>query len=134
VLAGEVSNPLASAFCVRALEHALARGRPGIFNTDQGSQFTSQEFTGRLQDADGRISMDGRGRALDNVFVERRWRSVKYEEGYLKSYASVPAASTSLAAYFRFYNEERLHQALDYRTPAAVYAERTLPAARHGSA
>jgi putative transposase len=132
VLAWEVSNTLDSAFCVRALEQALARGRPGIFNTDQGSQFTSQEFTGRLQDAAVRISMDGRGRALDNVFVERLWRSVKYEEVYLKSYESVPAAITSLAAYFRFYNEERLHQALGYRTPATVYAERSLPEARIG--
>jgi putative transposase len=132
VLAWEVSNTLDSAFCVRALEQALARGRPAIFNTDQGSQFTSQEFTGRLQDADVRISMDGRGRALDNVFVERLWRSVKYEEVYLKSYESVPAAITSLAAYFRFYNEERLHQALGYRTPATVYAARSLPEARIG--
>jgi putative transposase len=134
VLAWEVSNTLDSAFGVRALEQALAHGPPGIFNTDQGSQFTSQEFTGRLREADVRISMDGRGRALDNVFVERLWRSVKYEEVYLKSYASVPAAITSLAAYFRFYNEERLHQALDYRTPATVDAERMLPQARLGSA
>ncbi len=134
VLAWEVSNTLDSAFGVRALEQALAHGQPGIFNTDQGSQFTSQEFTGRLREADVRISMDGRGRALDNVFVERLWRSVKYEEVYLKSYASVPAAITSLAAYFRFYNEERLHQALDYRTPVTVYAERMLPQARLGSA
>jgi putative transposase len=134
VLAWEVSNTLDSAFCVRALEQALARGRPGIFNTDQGSQFTSQEFTGRLREAEVRISRDGRGRALDNVFVERLWRSVKYEEVYLKSYASVPAAISSLAAYFRFYNEERLHQALAYRTPAMVYAERTLSPAQIGSA
>ena len=134
VLAWEVSNTLDGDFCVAALDRALARGRPTIFNTDQGSQFTSHAFTGRLQAADVQISMDGRGRALDNVFVERLWRSVKYEEVYLKSYASVPAAITSLAAYFRFYNAERLHQALDYRTPATVYAERTRPEARLGSA
>jgi putative transposase len=132
VLTWEVSNTLDSAFCVQALEQALARGRPAIFNTDQGSQFTSQEFTGRLREAEVRISMDGRGRALDNVFVERLWRSVKYEEVYLKSYESVPVAITRLDAYCRFYNEERLHQALGYRTPAAIYAERTPPEARFG--
>ena len=121
VLAREVSNTLDSDFCVAALDRALTQGRPTIFNTDQGSQFTSQTFTGRLQAADVQISMDGRGRALDNVFVERLWRSVKYEEVYLKSYPTVPAAIDGLAGYFRFYNEERLHQALEYRTPAAVY-------------
>jgi putative transposase len=121
ILAWEVSNTLDTAFCVAALDRALARGRPTIFNTDQGSQFTSQEFTGRLLAADVRISMDGRGRALDNVFVERLWRTVKYEEVYLKSYETVPVAICSLGAYFRFYNEERLHQALGYRPPAAVY-------------
>lgn len=121
VLAWEVSNTLDGDFCVAALDRALARGRPTIFNTDQGSQFTSHAFTGRLQAAAAQISMDGRGRALDNVFVERLWRSVKYEEVYLKSYPTVPAAIDGLGAYFRFYNEERLHQALAYRTPAAVY-------------
>jgi putative transposase len=126
VVAWEVSNSLDSAFCIAALERALAQTQPGIFNTDQGSQFTSQEFTGRLRDADVRISMDGRGRALDNVFVERLWRTVKYEEVYLKSYETVPIAIRSLGEYFRFYNEERLHQALGYRTPAAVYQERTI--------
>ena len=124
VLAWEVSNSLESAFCVAALDRALHQARPTIFNTDQGSQFTSQEFTGRLRHADVQISMDGRGRALDNVFVERLWRSVKYEEVYLKSYETVPVAIRSLEAYFRFYNEERLHQALGYRTPATVYRER----------
>jgi putative transposase len=132
VLAWELSNSLDSAFCLTALERALTQARPTIFNTDQGSQFTSQAFTGPLRDADVRISMDGRGRALDNVFVERLWRSVKYEEVYLKSYQSVPAAIASLAVYFRFYNEERLHQALGYRTPATVYAERPLPSAHLG--
>ncbi len=125
VLAWEVSNTLDSDFCVAALDRALARGRPTIFNTDQGSQFTGHAFTGRLLDADIRISMDGRGRALDNVFVERLWRSVKYEEVYLKSYPTVPAAIDGLGGYFRFYNEERLHQALAYRTPATVYHDRT---------
>jgi putative transposase len=124
VVAWEVSNSLDSAFCVAALERALARTQPGIFNTDQGSQFTSAAFTGRLLEAQVRISMDGRGRALDNIFVERLWRTVKYEEVYLKSYETVPVAIRSLSDYFRFYNEERLHQALGYRTPAAVYQER----------
>jgi putative transposase len=121
VLAWEVSNTLDTAFCVAALDRALARGHPTIFNTDQGSQFTSEAFTGRLLAADVRLSMDGRGRALDNVFVERLWRTVKYEEVYLKSYETVPVAIRSLGEYFRFYNEERLHQALGYRPPAAVY-------------
>ena len=121
VLAWAVSNTLDTGFCVAALERALARGRPTIFNTDQGSQFTSEAFTGRLLAAAVRISMDGRGRALDNVFVERLWRTVKYEEVYLKSYETVPVAIRSLGEYFRFYNEERLHQALGYRPPAAVY-------------
>src|ERR671933_202150 len=97
------------------------RVRRLIFNTDQGSQFTSLEFTGRLQAAEVRISMAGRGRALDNIFAERLWRTVKYEEVYLKGYETVPVATRSLGDYFRFYNEERLHQALAYRTPAAVY-------------
>jgi len=121
VLAWAVSNTLDSDCCVAALDRALARGRPMIFNTDQGSQFTGHAFTGRLLDAEVRISMDGRGRALDNVFVERLWRSVKYEDVYLKDYPTVPAAIDGLGGYFRFYNEERLHQALAYRTPAAVY-------------
>lgn len=121
VLAWDVSTTLDSHFCLAALERALGRARPEIFNTDQGSQFTSHEFTGRLREAEVRISMDGRGRALDNVFVERLWRTVKYEEVYLKDYATVAAAISSLGGYFRFYNEERLHQALGYRTPAGVY-------------
>jgi len=132
VLAWEVSNTLDTAFCVAALDRALARGRPTIFNTDQGSQFTSQEFTGRLAAAGVQISMDGRGRALDNVFVERLWRTVKYAEVYLKSYETVPVATRSLGAYFRFYNEERLHQALGYRPPAAVYRDPALRRAQCG--
>ncbi len=121
VLAWELAPTLDTEFCLSALEAALRHGRPEIFNTDQGAQFTSAAFTGRLTAAGVRISMDGRGRALDNVFVERLWRSVKYEEVYLKDYAGFPDAVRNLAAYFRFYNRERLHQALGYRTPAAVY-------------
>ncbi len=132
VVAWEVSNSLDSAFCLTALERALAQTRPTIFNTDQGSQFTSLEFTGRLRAADVRISMDGRGRALDNIFVERLWRTVKYEGVYLKGYETVPVATRSLSDYFRFYNEERLHQALAYRTPAAVYHEGAVARARLG--
>ena len=132
VVAWELSNTLDSAFCLTALERALAQARPTIFNTDQGSQFTSLEFTGRLLAADVRISMDGRGRALDNIFVERLWRTVKYEEVYLKGYETIPVAVGSLSDYFRFYNEERLHQALAYRTPAAVYREGPATRARLG--
>jgi putative transposase len=121
VLSWAVSATLEGSFCCEALEQALATARPEIFNSDQGAQFTSRAFTERLLAAGVRISMDGRGRALDNVFVERLWRTVKYEEVYLKEYASVPAAIRQLDAYFQFYNRERLHQALGYRTPAAVY-------------
>jgi putative transposase len=121
VLSWAVSITLDAAFCLEALDHALSRGQPEIFNTDQGAQFTSGEFTARLQQGRIRISMDGRGRALDNVFVERLWRTVKYEEVYLRDYQSVWDARQHLARYFAFYNEERLHQALGYRTPAAVY-------------
>ena len=94
---------------------------PDIFNSDQGSQFTSVEFTGRLLDLGIKISMDGRGRAMDNIFVERLWRTVKYEEVYLKSYETVKEARESIARYFHFYNTERLHEALGYRTPKAAY-------------
>jgi len=132
VLAWELSNTLDSAFCLTALERALTQARPMIFNTDQGSQFTSLEFTGRLRGAEVRISMDGRGRALDNSFVERLWRTVKYEEVYLKGYETIPVATRSLGEYFRFYNEERLHQALAYRTPAAIYSEGAATRARLG--
>jgi putative transposase len=121
VLAWRLSNSLDSDFCVAALEEALGRGRPEIFNTDQGVQFTSREFTGRLEAAAVSISMDGRGRALDNVFVERLWRAVKYEEVYLKAYASGSECQTGLRAYLKFYCEERPHQSLGYRTPAEVY-------------
>ncbi len=121
VLSWAVSITMDVQFCLEALEQAFRWGQPEIFNTDQGAQFTSQEFTAQLQKGGVRISMDGRGRALDNVFVERLWRSVKYEEVYVRDYQSVRDARHSLARYFGFYNEERLHQALGYRTPAAVY-------------
>jgi putative transposase len=121
VLAWRLSNSLDGAFCVEALEEALSRARPEIFNSDQGVQFTSREFTGRLESAAVAISMDGRGRALDNVFVERLWRSVKYEEVYLHDYATGAECHAGLSAYLSFYCEERPHQALAYRTPAEVY-------------
>ena len=121
VLAWRTSISLETAFCLEAIDEAFARARPEIFNHDQGSQFTSSEFTGRLQAAGVRISWDGRGRALDNIFVERLWRSVKYEEVYLKEYQSISEAVSGLDAYFQFYNHERLHQALEYQTPEQVY-------------
>jgi putative transposase len=124
VLSWRLSNTLEGTFCVEALEEALARARPEIFNTDQGSQFTASSFTGRLEAAGVAISMDGRGRALDNVFIERLWRSVKYEEVYLKEYADGWQAEDSLSSYFRLYCDERVHQSLGYRTPAAVYQEK----------
>jgi putative transposase len=123
VLSWRLSNTLEGSFCVEALEEALSCGRPEIFNSDQGSQFTAAAFTERLQASGVAISMDGRGRALDNVFVERLWRSVKYEEVYLKDYTSSWEAEESLSIYFRFYCHRRIHQALGYRTPAAVYFE-----------
>jgi putative transposase len=125
VISWRLSNTLAGSFCLEALDAALVHSTPEIFNSDQGSQFTATAFTSRLESCGVAISMDGRGRAIDNVFIERLWRSVKYEEVYLKDYADGWQAEASLAAYFHFYNHERIHQALDYRTPAAVYAERT---------
>jgi putative transposase len=121
VLSWELSTTLDTHFCLVGLDRALASGKPIIFNSDQGSQFTSQEFTGRLQSQDIQISMDGRGRALDNIFVERLWRSVKYEHVYLYDYANPKEVSAGLREYFQFYNWERPHQSLDYRTPATVY-------------
>jgi putative transposase len=121
VLSWRLSNTLDGGFCLEALDEALSRGRPEIFNTDQGSQFTSREYTGRLEGAGVTVSRDGRGRALDNVFVERLWRSVKYEDIYLKDYERVPELESGLTAYFRFYDEERPHQSLAYRTPGEVY-------------
>ena len=128
VLSWRVSNTLDASFCVAALEEALqTHGTPEIFNTDQGSQFTSEDFTGVLKRHDIRISMDGKGRWVDNVFVERLWRSVKYEEVYLRAYDSIGEARASLGRYFAFYNTERRHQSLDRRTPDSVYYQ---PAAR----
>ena len=133
VLSWGVSVTLESNFCVEALDQAIRRhGKPDIFNSDQGPQFTSMNFTDRLQTEGIRISMDGRGRALDNIFVERLWRSVKYEEVYLHDYTTVPVAVQGLKNYFGFYNTERQHQSLDYWTPQEVYAgqhHRTLCAA-----
>lgn len=121
VLAWELSNTLDSAFCAAALECALCQARPDIFNSDQGSQFTSADYTSHLEAAQVRISMDGRGRCLDNIWVERLWRTVKYEEVYLKDYKTVEEARTSLGQYLDFYNKERLHQSLNYQTPQEVY-------------
>jgi putative transposase len=122
VIAWELSLSLESDFCVEALRRALLSGSPEIFNSDQGTQFTSEDFTGILSGAGIRISMDGRGRVYDNIFVERLWRSVKYEEVYLKDYEGVREARESLGRYFDFYNNERPHQALGYRTPREVYS------------
>jgi putative transposase len=121
VLSWSLSNTLDVVFCLEALHRALGSGQPEVFNSDQGVQFTSQAFTGILEARGIRISMDGRGRVFDNIFIERLWRSVKYEEVHLKDYESVKEASAGLNAYFRFYNEQRPHQALGYLTPAAVY-------------
>jgi putative transposase len=121
VLSWRLSNTLDVGFCLEALDEALSRGRPEIFNTDQGSQFTSREYTGRLEGAGVAVSRDGRGRALDNVFVERLWRSVKYEDIYIKDYERISDLESGLTAYFRFYDEDRPHQSLDYRTPGEVY-------------
>jgi putative transposase len=121
VVSWRLSNTLEGSFCLEALEEALTVSRPEIFNTDQGVQFTAKAFTSRLEAAGIAVSMDGRGRALDNVFVERLWRSVKYEEVYLKSYESVAEVEEGLSWYFRFYAHERPHSSLGNRTPAAVY-------------
>jgi putative transposase len=121
VLAWELSNSLETEFCLEALDRSMTDRAPGIFNTDQGSQFTSEEFTNRLQSAGVQISMDGRGRVSDNIFIERLWRSVKYEEIYLRDYLDGSHAREFLTRYFRFYNTERPHQSLEYRTPAEVY-------------
>lgn len=121
VLAWELSNTLDADFCLSALDAALRLGHPEIFNTDQGVQFTCSDFVGRLERAEIQISMDGRGRCFDNIFVERLWRSVKYEEVYLHDYETVGQARAGLGRYFTLYNDERLHESLDYRTPRDVY-------------
>jgi putative transposase len=125
VICWRLSNTLDGWFCLDMLDEALTRGRPEVFNTDQGVQFTAAAFTQRLESAGVAVSMDGKGRCLDNVFVERLWRTVKYEDIYLRGYATAPALTEGLGCYFPFYNGERLHQALGYQTPAAVYGERT---------
>lgn len=121
VLTWRLSNTLDGAFCLSALREALNHAQPEIFNTDQGVQFTAHEFTHTLEEAGVRISMDGRGRVFDNIFVERLWRSVKHEDVYIKGYETVPALFAGLGDYFHLYNYKRPHQSLDYRTPAAVY-------------
>jgi putative transposase len=121
VLSWELSNTMDMTFCLSALEKALAQNTPKIFNSAQGSQFTSTAFTGRLEKEGILVSQDGRGRALDNIFVERLWRLVKYEEVYLKGYTSVIEALRGLEEYFDFYNNERMHQSLNYQTPAMIH-------------
>jgi putative transposase len=121
VLSWELSTTLDTGFCLEALGKALRVSKPEIFNSDQGVQFTSLDFTGRLEEAGIKVSMDGRGRVYDNIFVERLWRSVKYEEVYLHEYMTVPEARKRLSDYFVFYNEERPHEALGYRTPHEAY-------------
>jgi putative transposase len=121
VIAWRLSNTLDGSFCLDLLDEALAQGRPEVFNTDQGVQFTAAAFTARLQAAGVQVSMNGKGRCLDNVFVERLWRTVKYEDIYLRNYESVPELTLGLGRYFPFYNEQRPHQALGYQTPGAIY-------------
>lgn len=121
VISWKLSITMEKDFCLEAPEEALRKRLPKIFNSDQGSQFTSSEFTGKLTAKNIQISMDGKGRFLDNIFVERLWRSVKYEEVYLKNYATPQEALTGLNAYFHFYNHIRPHQPLNYQTPAQIY-------------
>jgi putative transposase len=121
VLGWRLSNTLDGSFCLELLREALAAGKPEVFNTDQGVQFTARAFTAELEAAGVKVSMDGRGRCLDNVFVERLWRTVKHEDVYLRGYQSVAELRAGLWRYFRFYNSQRRHQSLDYRTPAEVY-------------
>lgn len=123
VLSWKLSNTLDVVFCLEALEEALRQGCPEVFNTDQGVQFTSASFTGRLESAGAQVSMDGRGRCLDNVFVERLWRTVKYEYVYLWRPEAVPALAEGLTTYFGYYNEARTHQSLEDQTPAEVYGK-----------
>ncbi len=123
VLAWQISITLETGFCLHALEQALTLSKPGIFNTDQGVQFTSSDFTGRLEKEEVRVSMDSRGRVFDNIFVERLWRTVKYEEIYLKHYQTVSEVRDGLAKYFLFYNTERIHEALGYRPPYELYVK-----------
>jgi len=124
VLSWSLSATTEVGFCIEALKRALRWGRPDIFNSDHGSQFTAEQFTGELEAEDIAISMDGRGRCMDNIFIERLWRSLKYEEVYLKDYATVSEARAGIDRYFRFYNHQRPHQSLQNRTPAAIYQGR----------
>lgn len=126
VVSWKLSNSLETDFCVCALEEAFGKGRPEIFNTDQGSQFTSLTFTGKVLEREIQISMDGRGRCFDNIFTERLWRSLKYEEVYLRDYEDVAQAREGIGSYLRFYNQERLHQSLGYKTPEEVYLKKGL--------
>jgi putative transposase len=121
VLSWALSVTMELGFCLEALRRAFRWGRPEVFNSDQGAQFTSEKFTGELESRGIAVSMDGRGRCLDNIFIERLWRSLKYEEVYLRDYALVPEARTGIGKWFRFYNHARPHQSLGYRTPAGVY-------------
>jgi putative transposase len=121
VLSWALSVTMELDFCIEALKRALGRGRPEIFNSDQGSQFTSEKFTGELETRGITISMDGRGRCFDNIFIERLWRSLKYEEIYLRDYRLVLEARAGIGNWFRFYNQQRPHQSLGYRTPAKLY-------------
>jgi putative transposase len=121
VLSWRLSNTLDGEFCVEMLEEALSGGRPEVFNTDQGVQFTASAWTSRVEKSGVQVSMDGKGRCLDNVFVERLWRTVKYEDVYIRGYEDVPGLSKGLSCFFPFYNEVRRHQSLEYRTPAEVY-------------
>ena len=132
VLSWRLSNTLDAGFCVEALEEALKKGRPDIFDTDQGAQFTSEAFSGLLQQHGVRIGMDGKGSYNDNLFIERLWRSVKYEEVYLKAYQDGTEARIGLGNYFHFYNSERPHQALGYRTPAEVFTSTPVEATSTG--
>ena len=121
VIAWRLSNTLGGAFCLEMLEEALGHGEPGVFDTDQGVQFTAEAFTSRLLSAGVAVSMDGKGRCLDDVWVERLWRTVKYEDIYLRGYETAPVLAQGMGGFFPFYNEERPHQSLGYETPAEVY-------------
>jgi putative transposase len=121
VLSWEISNTLDVHFCLNALDKALRQGKPEIFNTDQGSQFTSKDYTERILGNNIKLSMDSKGRALDNIFIERLWRNLKYEEIYLNDYETVTEVILAIEKYFYFYNFERVHQSLDYKTPAEIY-------------
>lgn len=121
ILSWQLSNLLDADFCIETLERALQKSKPDIFNSDQGSQFTCKEFVEKLEDQEILLSMDGRGRALDNIFVERLWRSLKYEDIYLKDYATMEEAQKGIGEYIQFYNKKRVHQSLEYQTPFEVY-------------